>query len=143
MQSKLLALLQPDNQGRTQQELSEEVVFRSPVRDYHGRADVAHIVSTIGSVLDQIDAQREFVADREIVTIINVSHRGQQMNGVLYETHDATGRIDGAMLLLRPLSTLRQAIADMVAALDASARLAPEDDVALDRPTPDKLDPEI
>ena len=38
MQSKLLSLLQPDDEGRLQQALSEEVIFQSPVRDYHGRA---------------------------------------------------------------------------------------------------------
>ena len=120
MQSKVLALLQPDDQTRPQQALSEEVIFESPVRDYHGRADVAHILSTIGTVLDQIDAQRELAADREIVTIITASHRGQRMSGALYEVHGASGRVDRAMLLLRPLSAVRQAIADMVAALEQS-----------------------
>lgn len=120
MQSKLLALLQPDHQSRPQQALSEEVIFHSPVRDYHGRADVAHILSTISTVLDQVNARRELATDREIVTIITASHRGQQMTGVLYETHDAAGHIDRAMLLLRPLSTLRETISHMVAALDRS-----------------------
>jgi hypothetical protein len=120
MQSKLLALLQPDDESRPQQALSEEVVFHSPVKDYHGRPDVAHILSTIGNVLDQINAQQEFTADREIVTIITASHHGQQMNGVLHETHDASGRIEHATLLLRPLSTLRQAITAMVTALEQS-----------------------
>ena len=100
--------------------LSEVVVFHSPVRDYHGRADVAHILSMIGRVLDQINAQRELAADHEIVTIITASHRDEQMKGVLYETHDAAGGIDRATLLLGPRSTLRQAIADMVAALEQS-----------------------
>jgi hypothetical protein len=120
MQSKVLALLQPDHESRPERALSEAVVFHSPVRDYHGRADVTHIVSMIGSVLDQINAQRELAADRETFTIITASHRGEQLNGVLYETHDASGRVDHATLLLRPLSTLRQAIADMVAALEQS-----------------------
>jgi hypothetical protein len=83
-----------------------------------GSADVTHILSTIAKVLDQVDACRELAADREIVTIITASHRGQQMTGVLHETHDATGRIDRATLLLRPLSTLREAISHMVAALE-------------------------
>jgi hypothetical protein len=120
MQSLLLALLNADDQTRPQHALSEGVVFESPVRDYRGRADVAHIVSMIGSVLSRIEAQREFAADRAIVTIITASRGGQQMNGVLYETHDASGCIERATLLLRPLSTLRQAIAGMVAALEES-----------------------
>jgi hypothetical protein len=120
MQSKLLALLKPNDQSRPQEALSEEVVFHSPVKDYHGRADVAHILSTIGMVLDQIDGHLELAADREIVTIITASHHGRQMTGMLYETHDATGRIDRATLLLRPLSTLREAISHMVTALEGS-----------------------
>ena len=120
MQSKLLALLQAEDQRRPQQALSEDVVFHSPVRDYHGRADVTHILSTIAKVLEQIDAIRELAADREIVTIITASHHGQQMTGVLHETHDATGCIDRATLLLRPLSTLRETISHMVAALERS-----------------------
>jgi hypothetical protein len=120
MQSKLLTLLQPDGQSRPRPPLSEEVIFRSPVKDYHGRADVAHILSTIGNVLDRIDVERELVADREVVTIITACHGGQPMNGVLHETFDAAGRVDRATLLLRPLSTLRRAIAGMVAALEQS-----------------------
>jgi hypothetical protein len=120
MQSKLLALLQPDDQSRPQPPLSEEIIFQSPVKDYRGPADVAHILSTIGDVLDQIDVQRELTADREIVTIIIARHRGQQMNGMLHEIHDANGRVERVTLLLRPLSTLRQAIAGMVAALEQS-----------------------
>jgi hypothetical protein len=120
MQSKLLGLLQPDDQCPPQGALSEEVVFHSPVKDYHGCADVGHILSTIRMVLDQIDACSELTAGREVVTIMTASHRGQQMTGVLHETHDTTGRIDSATLLLRPLSTLREAISDMVAALDRS-----------------------
>src|ERR1700679_3541790 len=49
MQSKLLPLLQPDYRRRTQVALSDGVVFHSPVRDYHGRAEVAHIASMIGN----------------------------------------------------------------------------------------------
>jgi hypothetical protein len=120
MQSKVFALLGRNAQSQTEQALSEGVVFHSPVRGYHGRADVARLVSTIGGVLDRINAQRELAAGREIVTIITASHRGRQMDGVLCETHDAAGRVDGATLLLRPLSALRHAIADMVAALEQS-----------------------
>jgi hypothetical protein len=118
MQSKLLPLLQPDHQSRRPQPLSEEVIFRSPVKDYHGPADVAHLLSTIGDVLDQIDAQHEFAADREVVTIITAVYGGEPMDGVLHETHDAAGRVERATLLLRPLSTLRRSIAGMVAALE-------------------------
>lgn len=98
--------------------LSEQVVFHSPVRDYHGPADVAHILMTIGDVLDQIASDREFVAEGEVVTVINAAHAGHPMSGVLHETHDALGRVERATLLLRPLSTLLEAITAMRAALE-------------------------
>lgn len=124
MQSKLLALLQPDDdddeESRPQQVLSEVVVFHSPVRDYQGRADVAHILSMIGRALDQINAERELAADHKIVTPITAFHRDEQMKGVLYETHDAAGGIERAALLLGPRATFRRAIADVVAALEQS-----------------------
>jgi hypothetical protein len=110
----------PTTKADPPQPLSEEVIFRSPVKDYHGPADVAHLLSTIGDVLDQIDAQHEFAADREVVTIITAVHGGEPMDGVIHEAHDAAGRVERATLLLRPLSTLRRAIDGMVAALEQS-----------------------
>jgi hypothetical protein len=120
MQSKLLALLQPDDESRPQQALSQDVIFHSPVRDYHGRADVAHILSMVGVVLGQIRAQRELAVDHKIVTLVTASHRHEPMKGVLYETHDAAGAVDRAALLIGPRSTLRRAITDVVAALAQS-----------------------
>jgi hypothetical protein len=55
MQSKLLSLTERDPEKALHDTLSEEVIFHSPVRDYHGRADVAHILMTIGDVLDSIE----------------------------------------------------------------------------------------
>jgi hypothetical protein len=95
-------------------------VFHSPVRDYHGRADVAHILATIGHVLDKVEFEREFVGERRVVTIITASHQDLEMTGVLDETHDALGRLERATLLLRPLSALLDAITAMRAALEQS-----------------------
>ena len=120
MQSKLLAVTHPDPENRLDSALSEDVVFHSPVRDYRGRADVAHILMTIGGVLDEIDAQREFVGERQVVTIISATHGDHRMNGVLDETYDALGRVERATLLLRPLSALLAAITRMRTALERS-----------------------
>ena len=120
MQSKLLPLTQRDPENRLANALSEDVVFHSPVRDYHGRADVAHILMTIGCVLDEIGAQREPVAERQVVTIITATHRGHRMTGMLDETFDALGRVERATLLLRPLSALLDATTTMRAALERS-----------------------
>ena len=120
MQSKILPLTQPDADNQLADTLSEQVVFHSPVRDYRGRADVAHILMTIGSVLSEIEAQRELVAERRIVTLITATHRDHRMTGVLDETFDAHGRIERATLLLRPLSALLDAITTMRTALERS-----------------------
>ncbi len=120
MQSKLLPLTQRDPEDRLHSALSEHVVFHSPVRDYRGRADVAHILMTIGGVLDEIEAQRALVSERQVVTIISAAHGDHRMSGVLDETYDALGRVETATLLLRPLSTLLDAITAMRAALEES-----------------------
>jgi hypothetical protein len=118
MQSKLLLLIQPDPQNRLENVLSEHVVFHSPVRDYGGRADVAHLLMTIGSVLDEIEAQDELVAGRQVVTIITAARGDHRMTGALDETYDALGRVERATLLLRPMSALLDAISGMRAALE-------------------------
>ena len=120
MQSKLLPLTRRDPDNGLCQALSEQVVFHSPVRDYHGRADVAHILVTIGGVLEEIDVQREFIAERQVVTIITTARADQRMSGVLHETYDAFGRVERATLVLRPLSTLLEAITAIRAALERS-----------------------
>jgi hypothetical protein len=120
MRSKILPLTQPDAENQLANTLSEQVVFHSPVRDYRGRADVAHILMTIGSILDEIEAQRELVAERRIVTLITATHRDHRMTGVLDEIFDAHGRVERATLLLRPLSTLLGAITTMRSALERS-----------------------
>jgi hypothetical protein len=120
MQSKLLSLTQSDPYNRLLDVLSEHVVFHSPVRDYRGPADVAHILTTIGEVLDTIEPQQEFVTEGQVVTIITATHAQLPMTGVLQETYDARGRVESATLLLRPLSVLLEAITAMRAALERS-----------------------
>ncbi len=118
MPSKLLLLMQRDPENQLDEVLSEDVIFHSPVTDYRGRADVAHILMTIGSVLDEIAPRRELVAERQVVTIITAAHDDRRMTGVLDENYDVLGRVERATLLLRPLSALLDAIAGMRAALE-------------------------
>lgn len=100
--------------------LSERVIFHSPVRDYHGRADVSHMLTTIGDVLDRIEWERELVAGRQLVTIITAAYSDHPLTGVLVEVFDAIGRVERATLLLRPLSTLLEIITATRAALERS-----------------------
>lgn len=120
MQSQLLPLAQRAPDNPLTDALSENAVFHSPVRDYRGRADVAHILTTIGVVMDEISAQREFVAERELIAIIEAAHADHRMSGVLHEAYDEFGRVEHATLLLRPLSALLEAITAMRAALEQS-----------------------
>jgi len=120
MQSRLLPLKSRDFENGLHNALSKRVVLHSPVRDYRGRADVAHILRTIGEVLDEIEFERELVAERCVVTIITATHADHRMTGVLHETYDTLGRVDQASLLLRPLSALLEAITAMRAALEQS-----------------------
>jgi hypothetical protein len=120
MQSKLLQFTGGDPENRLRNALSGQVVFHSPVRDYHGRADVAHILMTIGAVLDKIEVENQLVADRQVVTLISAVHGHRRMSGVLIETCHALGPVERATLLLRPLSALLDAITAMRAALERS-----------------------
>ncbi len=120
MHSRLLPITQRDPENGLLGALSEDVIFHSPVRDYGGRADVAHILMTIGDVLDEIEARGELVADGQVVTFITAAHAARRMSGVLHETHDALGRVEDATLLLRPLSALLDAITAMRTALERS-----------------------
>ncbi len=53
MPSKLLPITTDgDREHRLHNALSQQIVFHSPVRDYRGRADVTHLLMTIGDVLD-------------------------------------------------------------------------------------------
>lgn len=120
MTSKLLTALHPDVDGHAGEGLSEHVILHSPVTDYYGRADVAHLLATIGGVLDEVRPDRQLVRDSETVTMISASYRGRRMTGTLDEIHDAQGQVLRATLLLRPLSALREAIGGMQAALERS-----------------------
>jgi hypothetical protein len=120
VQSKLLPLMQRDPSNRVGDALSRSVVFHSPVRDYRGRADVVHILTTIGDVLDRVECQRELIAERQVVTIIDAARAHHRMSGVLHESYDALGRVEHATLTLRPLSSLLEAITAMRAALERS-----------------------
>lgn len=120
MQSKLLPLTQSDTQNRLYNVLSEDAIFHSPVRDYRGRADVAHILMTIGRAVGEVESQYELAVEREVVTIVSAAYGDHRMTGVLHETYNTLGLVEDSTLLLRPLSTLLEAITAMRIALEQS-----------------------
>ncbi len=120
MHSTIASVLQHGHFDQLQGALSERVVFHSPVKDYRGHAEVAHILETIRTVLDAITPQRKLNSEHETVTIITAQYGGRGMTGVLIERTDQLGRVEDATLLLRPLSTLLNAIDGMRRALQQS-----------------------
>jgi hypothetical protein len=98
--------------------LHDDIRFRSPYADYAGRADVVHLVGLIHRALGElrIDTRLGARLDSGAETMTRFAGRvvtGEEVQGVLTERHDATGRLVEAMLTLRPYSGLRAAMRAM------------------------------
>ncbi len=143
MLSTLLPLTRRVPESALHKTLSENVVFHSPARDYHGRADVAHILMTIGDVLDEIEPEGELVCENHLVTVITAGRAHARMSGVLLETYDALGRVERATLLLRPLSALLEAITSMRAALERSPLPSADDSHGVNQASVESSESEI
>jgi hypothetical protein len=119
MPSPLIALLQAPDRDALDALLAEAVRFHSPVADYEGRADVAHLLSLIATVVHDVQPTRELEDGTAKTTFISGDVEAQPVQGVLDERYDEHGLLIDATLMLRPLATLRIAVAAMAAALDA------------------------
>ncbi|MGH3355972.1 MAG: hypothetical protein ACRDOJ_08735 [Nocardioidaceae bacterium] len=119
MTPPLVSLLQTPDPAALNALLAETVRFRSPVADYEGRADVAHLLTLIATVVDEIQPTRELEDATGKTTFIDAVVGDKPVQGVLDEHYDESGLLIEATLMLRPLSTLRIAVAAMAAALDA------------------------
>jgi hypothetical protein len=118
MGSLLLPLLRSPNRGVLDGVLAESVRFHSPVADYDGRADVAHLLSLIASVVSDLRATRELTHGYATTTFITGRVQSHALDGVLDERLDEHGRLVEATLLLRPLGALRVAIEAMRAGFE-------------------------
>lgn len=119
MASTLLRLLDGPDRVAIRERLTDEVRFHSPVADYEGRDDVAHLIATIGVVLEAEPA-RELEVGPEHTTFIAGSVRGHRFEGVIDEILDEDGRVVEVTLMLRPMAALHVAVKAMAAALDDS-----------------------
>ena len=99
--------------------MAEAVCFHSPVADYEGRAEVAHLLWLIASVVREVEPTRELVDGTARTSFITGVVDGQPVQGVLDEHYDQQGLLTAATLMLRPFAALRVAIAAMAAALEA------------------------
>jgi hypothetical protein len=93
--------------------LADDVAFHSPVQTYRGRDRVVHLLATVGTVIDDVEATREL----DGVTFFAASVEEHPMDGVLDVRHDAAGHIAEITLMLRPLAQLQAAVARMTRAL--------------------------
>ncbi|MEU5996854.1 hypothetical protein ABZ837_03375 [Streptomyces sp. NPDC047197] len=131
-------VLAPGAPGQTRLLLARDVVFHSPVADYGGRDDVAHLFAKIGQCLSGVEPLREFSgpgADGEGREGGEGEKRGQEHHsvttftcsvgeesaayGVFVQQVDAQGQLTEATLLLRPLGALKAAVSQMREALSA------------------------
>ena len=98
--------------GSLRDRLSDDVVFHSPVATYRGREDVAHLLSTIARVMDDVTPVRS-VSDADLrVTFFTARVGEKEADGVLAETLDGD-TIAELRLLLRPLDALLAAVKRM------------------------------
>lgn len=113
MNSRLIPLLGRGDRAALERELAASVRFHSPVADYDGRADVAHLLSIIASILDDVKATRQLSDGHAVTTFITCCVEGQALDGILDERLDEREQVEEATLLLRPLGALRVAVSAM------------------------------
>jgi hypothetical protein len=90
-----------------------DATFSSPVTDYKGRANVAHLMGLIAGVLDELEQTGGWADQLETVAAFTARARGDQLEGVLRERRDGSGRLVHVTLLLRPYRALSKAIERM------------------------------
>lgn len=94
--------------------------FRSPFTDYHGRADIVHLVGLIRQVLAELRVVRRLSDGNATMSTFEARVGGESVQGVLVEERDEDQRLTDVMLTVRPYPGLRQAMAAMGSLLEAS-----------------------
>jgi hypothetical protein len=93
--------------------LAADVTFSSPVADYHGRENAAHLLSLIATVLDDVALVRGWGDERETVSAFTARVDDGELQGILREERGPAGTLVQVTLFLRPYPVLRAAIATM------------------------------
>ncbi|MFF1692687.1 hypothetical protein ACFVXC_03555 [Streptomyces sp. NPDC058257] len=126
-------LLAPGVPDRTRLLLARDIVFHSPVADYSGQDDVAHLFPKIGQCLTGIEPLGEFTdpgrdgqgrrrgqgQGQQCVTTFTGKVGEESAYGAFVQQIDAEGQLTEATLLIRPLSALTNTVQQMRDALIA------------------------
>jgi hypothetical protein len=111
--SVILSIWQSGDTDRLADRLAEDATFSSPVTDYRGREDAVHILGLIASAIDEVQTSAAWEAERETVWALTGKANGHDLQGMLRERRDATGRVVHATLYLRPYRALNKAMERM------------------------------
>jgi len=93
--------------------LAEDATFSSPVADYHGRENAAHMLSLIATVLDDVALVRGWGDEHESVSAFTARVGDGELQGILREERGPEGTLVRVTLFLRPQAVLQAAIATM------------------------------
>jgi hypothetical protein len=86
--------------------LAPDVVFHSPVRDYHGREQVAGVLTLVTRVLGRGEVTRVLEGDAEAAVFFTTQVEGRALDGV-FRVDDPCRELT---LMARPLSVLTVAL---------------------------------
>ncbi|GAA0895769.1 hypothetical protein [Pseudonocardia zijingensis] len=113
------ALLAPSTPDTVRPLLAPSVAFHSPVADYRGRDDVAHLLATIGRCLTDPEPGQRCEAERRRFEEFTAHVGDHPVDGVLIRRTGPEGLIEELTLFVRPLEPLQIAVAIMRDALRA------------------------
>lgn len=111
--SLILPVWQAGGAGALPDLLAADVTFSSPVADYHGRENVAHMLGLIATVLEDVAPVRGWGDSREWLSAFTARVDAGELQGILREERGPAGTLVQVTLLLRPYPVLRAAIATM------------------------------
>lgn len=111
--SRLIDMLTGQAEGQARVPYADTVRFRSPFTDYQGRETVAGLVELICQVLEEVDIDVQLSNSTTTMSTFTAKVGEEPIQGVLVERDDDSGRLEEAMLTVRPYRGLRSAMAAM------------------------------
>jgi hypothetical protein len=119
-QTHLIDVLADQASAEVDAILSDDIRFRSPYADYAGRADVAHLIGLIRTVLVELTPGASLNGPGVTMSLFEARVADEDVQGVLVEQHDDAGAVVDAMLTLRPYAGLRASMRAMQGLMEDS-----------------------